>query len=191
MRETKLAGIEASTQAYANAQLIVTFRVDQHRASSRAWLCHFVVPGWPGQGDRSAARAAFASRRRSGVATRAGRRPKSSRGRRLHEETAMRKESKILHAKAVDSLVLAVDHFNRCWDRGRVEAVLILLDRAFELLLKAIIIHRGGEIREKKKEGTTIGFDLCLRKCLSDANAKCLSEDDAVALQNLNTAGLT
>jgi len=99
----------------------------------------------------------------------------------------MRKEAKILHGKAVDSLVLGVDHFNRAWDRGRSEAVLIMLDRAFELLLKAIIIHKGGSIREARKEELTIGFDLCLRKCLSDANLKCLTEDDAVALQSLNT----
>lgn len=99
----------------------------------------------------------------------------------------MRKEARILHGKAVDSLVLGVDHFNRAWDRGRSEAVLIMLDRAFELLLKAIIIHKGGSIREVKKAGTTIGFDMCLRKCLSDAALKCLSEDDAVALQTLNT----
>jgi hypothetical protein len=99
----------------------------------------------------------------------------------------MRKECKTLHVKAVDSLVVAVDHFNRAWDRGRTEAVLILLDRAFELLLKAIIVHRAGgnAIREKKKEGMTIGFDLCLRKCLSDADLKCLNEDEVVALQSL------
>jgi len=79
----------------------------------------------------------------------------------------MRKESRTLHAKAVDSLVLAVDHFNRAWDRGRTEAVLILLDRSFELLLKAIIVHRAGgsAIREPGKEGMTLGFDHCLRKC--------------------------
>jgi hypothetical protein len=101
----------------------------------------------------------------------------------------MRKECKTLHLKAVDSIVLAVDHFNRAWDRGRTEAVLILLDRAFELLLKAIIVHRAGgrAIRDRQKEGMTIGFDLCLRKCLSDANLKCLSEDEVVALQSLNT----
>ncbi|MGA0531932.1 DUF3644 domain-containing protein [Hansschlegelia sp. KR7-227] len=99
----------------------------------------------------------------------------------------MKKEAKTLHGKAVDSLVVAVDHFNRAWDRGRTEAVLIMLDRAFELLLKAIIIHKGGDIREKAKEGTTIGFDYCLRKCLSDAALKCLDEDEAVALQSLNT----
>jgi hypothetical protein len=33
----------------------------------------------------------------------------------------------------------------------------------------------------------TLGFDACLRKCLSDAKLKCLDEDDAVALQALNT----
>jgi hypothetical protein len=84
--------------------------------------------------------------------------------------------------------VLTIGHFNRAWDRG-TEAVLILLDRAFELLLKAIIVHRAGgkSIREKNKEGMTIGFDLCPRKCLSDASLKCLSEDEVIALQSLNT----
>ncbi|MGY8666282.1 DUF3644 domain-containing protein [Bradyrhizobium sp. UFLA05-109] len=99
----------------------------------------------------------------------------------------MRKEAKALHGKAVDSLVMAVDHFNRCWDRGRTETVLIMLDHAFELLLKTIIVHRNGSIREKNKEGMTIGFDLCLRKCVSDNLLKCLTEDQAVTLQSLNT----
>ena len=108
----------------------------------------------------------------------------------------MRKECKTLHVKAVDSLVLTVDRFNRAWDRGRTEAVLILLDRAFELLLKAIIVHRAGgdAIREKKKkkkkEGMAIGFDLCLRQCLSDADLKCLNEDEVVVLQSLRCARL-
>jgi hypothetical protein len=98
----------------------------------------------------------------------------------------VRKEAKTLHGKAVDSLVIAVDHFNRAWDRGRTEAVLIMLDRAFELLLKAIIIHKGGDIRNGAREGTTIGFDQCLRRCLSDVNLKCLNEDEVVALQSMN-----
>ncbi len=89
--------------------------------------------------------------------------------------------------KAADSLVLAVDHFNRVWDRGRTEAVLIMLDRAFELLLKAIIVHRSGKIREKGNSSLTIGFDRCLRKCISEEPAKCLTEDEAVTLQNLNS----
>lgn len=103
------------------------------------------------------------------------------------EVRQVKKEVKTLHSKAVDSLVVAIDHFNRAWDRGRAETVLIMLDRAFELLLKSIIIHRNGDIRDKNRNGTTIGFDACLRKCLSDTRLKCLSEDDVVALQSLNT----
>ena len=69
----------------------------------------------------------------------------------------MRKEAKTLSAKAAESLVLAVDHFNRVWGCGRTEAVLIMLDRSFELLLKAIIVHRGGKIRAKDSN-LTIGL---------------------------------
>ena len=46
-------------------------------------------------------------------------------------------------------------------------------------------------MRDKQKEGMTIGFDLCLRKCLSDANLKCLNEDEVVALQSLGTHCVT
>jgi hypothetical protein len=98
----------------------------------------------------------------------------------------MRRETRSLHRKAVDSLILGVDHFNRAWARGRTEAVLIFLDRAFELLLKAIIVHKGGKIRGERHD-LTIGFDGCLRKCLSDEPIKCLTEDDALSLQNLNS----
>lgn len=103
------------------------------------------------------------------------------------ETICMKKEARALHAKAVDSLVLGVDHFNRCWDRGRTEAVLIFLDRAFELLMKAIIVERGGSIRDKRDRALTIGFDHCLRKCVSDEQVKCLDDQDAMSLQNLNS----
>ena len=62
-----------------------------------------------------------------------------------------------------------------------------MVDRAFELLLKATVVHKGGKIREKGKDEIRIGFDLCLRKCLSDAKLKCLTEDETVALQSLNS----
>lgn len=71
--------------------------------------------------------------------------------------------------KETDSLILAIDYFNRPIDRGRVSAVLILLDHAFEMLLKAAIPHRGGRIREARKR-ETIGFDSCVRKGVSDAS---------------------
>ena len=44
-----------------------------------------------------------------------------------------------LKRRAVNSLVLGIELFNRPHDQGRSESVLILLHHAFEMLLKAII----------------------------------------------------
>ena len=60
----------------------------------------------------------------------------------------MKREARVLAEKSLDSLVLAIEHFNRPSELGRQEVVLILLDRSFELLLKAAIIHKGGKLRE-------------------------------------------
>ncbi len=98
----------------------------------------------------------------------------------------MKRESRLLLAKAVDSLVLSIEHYNRPWDRGRVDAVLILMDHAFEMLLKAAIRHRGGAIR-KPREKQTIGFDECLRKALSDGTIRFLRQEQVLQLQALNT----
>lgn len=98
----------------------------------------------------------------------------------------MKKEARVLLGKSIDSLFLAVEHFNRPWDRGRPEAVLVLLDRSFELFLKAIIIYRGGRIR-KTGIKETIGFDACVRKCVSDAQVKCLNEEQAITIQIINS----
>ena len=98
----------------------------------------------------------------------------------------MKREAKVLLAKAADSLFLSIDHFNRPYDRGRHEAVLIFLDRAFELLLKSVIVHRGGKIRGER-DNLTIGFDRCVRKCVSQNELKCLSEEEALTIQNINT----
>ena len=98
----------------------------------------------------------------------------------------MRQEAKVLLHKALDSLFLAIDHFNRPHDRGRPEVVLLLMDRAFELLLKATIVHRGGKIHEPSAN-ETLGFDKCIRKCISSEGLKCLSEDDAFTLRSINS----
>lgn len=97
----------------------------------------------------------------------------------------MRKQPKILFEKSIESLLLSIDHFNRISELGRHEAVLILLDRAFELLLKSVILHKGGKIREKR-EKFNIGFDKCIKKCLSDEKVKCLNEDQSMTIQILN-----
>ena len=97
----------------------------------------------------------------------------------------MKKEVRRLHEKAIDALILSIDHFNRPWDRGRTEAVLIMLDHAFEMLLKAAIRHKKGKIR-RARERQTIGFDACVRKGLTDASVKFLSDEQALTLQAIN-----
>jgi hypothetical protein len=97
----------------------------------------------------------------------------------------MKREATFLLKKATDSLILAIDHFNRPIDRGRVSAVLILLDHSFEMLLEAAILHRGGRIRKARKR-ETIGFDSYVSKGVSDASIRYLTEEQAITLQTIN-----
>jgi hypothetical protein len=96
----------------------------------------------------------------------------------------VRREAKLLLAKSINSLTLAIEHFNRPFDCGRTDAVLILLDHSFEMLLKAAILHRGGRIR-KPKAKQTIGFEECVHKAI-DGRRSFLSNEQALLLQTLN-----
>ncbi|HOX15783.1 MAG TPA: hypothetical protein PLP18_06605 [Smithellaceae bacterium] len=98
----------------------------------------------------------------------------------------MRKEAKHLFQKAVDSLTISIELFNRPNDNGRVHGVLIFMDHAFEMLLKASIVERRGKILQDGKS-ETIGMSSCIRKCLSDAKVKFLSEEQVLVLQTLNS----
>jgi hypothetical protein len=97
----------------------------------------------------------------------------------------MKREAKLLIEKACDSLLLSIELFNRPHDRGHVSGTLIQLDHAFEMLLKAAILHRGGGIRENRAK-ETIGFDACVRRGLSDGRIKFLTEEQALTLQMIN-----
>jgi hypothetical protein len=98
----------------------------------------------------------------------------------------MKKEARLILGKAFDSLILSVEHFNRPWDQGRVASVLIFLDHAFEMLLKAAILHRGGRIREPGAK-QTIGFDKCVRTALSHGSIQFLTPEQALLLQTINS----
>ena len=97
----------------------------------------------------------------------------------------MKKEVRQLRVKSINALTLSIDHFNRPFDCGRSEAVLILLDHAFEMLLKAGIRHRNGRIR-KEREKQTIGFNACVRRALTDKRVRFLNEEQALTLQAIN-----
>lgn len=97
----------------------------------------------------------------------------------------MKKEAKHLYQKAIDSLTLSIELFNRPNDCGRVHGVLIFMDHSFEMLLKAAIIDKGGKIKDKGAK-ETIGFSACIRKGYSDAEIKFLNEEEVLTLQSLN-----
>lgn len=88
--------------------------------------------------------------------------------------------------KSVDSLILSIEMFNRPSDRGRIHAVLILLDHAFEMMLKAAVLHRGGKIRERGAK-QTIGFDGAVRKAVSDGSIQFLKNEQALTAQIINS----
>lgn len=97
----------------------------------------------------------------------------------------MKKEAKHLYQKAIDSLTLSIELFNRPNDCGRIHGVLIFMDHSFEMLLKASILHKGGKIKEKGAK-ETIGFGACVRKGFSDNAIKFLSDTDVLTLQTIN-----
>lgn len=97
----------------------------------------------------------------------------------------MKKEVKHLYNKAIDSLTISVELFNRPNDCCRTHGVLIFLDHSFEMLLKAAILHKGGKIKEKKAK-ETIGFSSCVRKCFSEGAIQFLNEEEVLTLQTIN-----
>ena len=97
----------------------------------------------------------------------------------------MKREARLLKHKSLNSLILSIELFNRPWDAGRTDGVLMMLDHCFEMLLKAAILHRGGRIRDPG-EKNTIGFDACVRRGLSTQKVMFLSDEQALTLQALN-----
>ena len=97
----------------------------------------------------------------------------------------MRRETRALKSKAIDSIVLAIELFNRPDERGRVAGVLICADHSFEMLLKAIVHQRRGVIR-KPGESKTIGFKECVRLVRHEPKIACITYGQQVTLLALN-----
>lgn len=98
----------------------------------------------------------------------------------------MKRNVKIFLDKSIESLLLCIELFNSPHETGRKQAVLILLDHAFEMLLKASLLHKGCNIIDKKTKNT-IGFASCLRKGMGDGTVKFLNEERTLTLQTINS----
>src|SRR5574337_1749023 len=73
----------------------------------------------------------------------------------------MRRDARILKRKAVASLRRAAASFNGLDDEGRHTTVLIHLQHAFEMLLKAALHEKRAAIVDAAT-GQSIGFKKCL-----------------------------
>lgn len=97
----------------------------------------------------------------------------------------MKREAKMLLSKATDSLINSIECFNKTSEVGRQTIVLILLNHSFEMLVKAAIIERKGNIIGKGDK-ETYSFGKCLRKALTEEGVKFLSDDQVLLLQAMN-----
>jgi hypothetical protein len=93
-----------------------------------------------------------------------------------------KREAVLLEQAALDSIVLAVDHFNRAVGPARLEASIIFAQRALELLLKAAIYEGTGKIRDKGSN-YTYGFTKCLN--IATDQLGILSPEERISLQAL------
>lgn len=64
--------------------------------------------------------------------------------------------------RALESLSLAIELFNRPSETARPEAVLILLHHGYEMILKSLIIDKTGTVIDEQR-GYSYQFDTCLR----------------------------
>lgn len=85
--------------------------------------------------------------------------------------------------RAIESLTLSIELFNRPFETARHHAVLILLQHSFEMLLKACILQKTGSIHDREQR-YTYGFDRCLSIATQDI--KILSDDDRATLSILD-----
>lgn len=85
--------------------------------------------------------------------------------------------------RAIDSLTLSIELFNRPAETGRQHSVLILMQHAFEMLLKAAILQRTGSIHSKG-ERYTYRFDKCLS--IMSNELKLLKSDERATLSILD-----
>jgi hypothetical protein len=96
----------------------------------------------------------------------------------------LRHETVMLKSKALGSLRRAVRSFNDLDDDGRASTVLLHLQHAFEMLLKAGLVQVGAKVFDKR-DGRSIGFERCLNLgrehlALSDEETGTLRAIDAL-----------
>lgn len=89
------------------------------------------------------------------------------------------RDARTLRAKAIASLRIAMVTFNSFDDEGRVTSVLLHLQHACEMLLKAVLSQRRVKVFDAST-GRSLGFEKCLRLCQGSHG---LDESEAGAMR--------
>lgn len=74
------------------------------------------------------------------------------------------RDARTLKEKSVASLKIAMTTFNSYEEEGRITSVLLHLQHACEMLLKAVLVQKKTSVFDKAT-GKSIGFEKCLRLC--------------------------
>jgi hypothetical protein len=96
----------------------------------------------------------------------------------------LKQQARVLKRKALTSFITAAEAFNSPRDDGRVTKVLLHLQHAFEMLLKAALVQAGKHVFDQAT-GRSIGFERCIGLAMSDVEIK-LSESDAGTLRAID-----
>lgn len=96
----------------------------------------------------------------------------------------LKQEARVLQRKSVASLTVAMTAFNSPVDTGRATQVLLHLQHAFEMLLKAALVQHGARVFDDAL-GRSIGFEGCVRQAEQHPAIK-LSREDAGLLRAID-----
>jgi hypothetical protein len=94
----------------------------------------------------------------------------------------LRQQTRVLKGKAVSSLMTATEAFNSPHNDGRATRVLLHLQHAFEMLLKAALVQSRADVFDKEL-GRSLGFEKCVNLALSRGK---LSDSDAGTLRAID-----
>jgi hypothetical protein len=96
----------------------------------------------------------------------------------------LRQQARVLKRKALMSFITAAEAFNSPRDDGRVTKVLLHLQHAFEMLLKAALFQAGKSVFDQKT-GRSISFESCVKLAMNDTKIT-LTETDAGTLRAID-----
>src|SRR5690242_5432071 len=77
------------------------------------------------------------------------------------------RDARTLKGKAISSLRRSMTEFNSYDDDGRITAVLLYLQHASEMVVKAVLCQKKVRVTDKDS-GRSLTFEKCLRICESN-----------------------